>query len=240
MTHFEVGFRLQHDCPMTEISQRYPEAVIARWCQYENDVIEASFGGVADPQRFKADFKRAIRGVTPRPAARAVDTKHGLQLVAKCDHASAKTSLTRYFVKHRCLEIYPAIYTDGWEWYRMVALSGANVKDFFDDVDRTCRVEILSKTREVEAVHDMLTLSMSNILGSLTQKQARALYVALRDGYYFVPKRASTRALADTLGVPRTTYEEHLRKAESKVMSSLGPYVRLQEGQAGPVRGRRA
>jgi hypothetical protein len=43
-----------------------------------------------------------------------------------------------------------------------------------------------------------------------------------------VPKRVTTDEIAERLGVPRTTYEEHLRKAEGKVLRAVAPYLELK------------
>jgi predicted DNA-binding protein (UPF0251 family) len=38
--------------------------------------------------------------------------------------------------------------------------------------------------------------------------------------------------IATKNGVPRTTFEEHLRKAESKVLRAIAPYVRMYASKA--------
>lgn len=50
---------------------------------------------------------------------------------------------------------------------------------------------------------------------------------AISRGYYEIPKRVSTEEIARSLNLPRTTYEEHLRKAESKVMKAVEPLLEL-------------
>ncbi|TKX82142.1 transcriptional regulator [Halorubrum sp. SD626R] len=55
-------------------------------------------------------------------------------------------------------------------------------------------------------------------LDTLTPTQ-RDVYEHARDaGYYEWPRQASTRELADDMGVSKTTLLEHLRKAESKLL----------------------
>ena len=55
----------------------------------------------------------------------------------------------------------------------------------------------------------------------------RELVFALENGYYQVPKKVTTEEIASKLKLPRTTYEEHLRKAEGKVLRSMAPYISL-------------
>ncbi len=39
---------------------------------------------------------------------------------------------------------------------------------------------------------------------------------------------AITTEIANRMGVPRTTHEEHLRKAESKILTTIAPYLELR------------
>ena len=51
--------------------------------------------------------------------------------------------------------------------------------------------------------------------------------IALDLGYYSLPKKMTAEEIAVKNKVPRTTFEEHLRKAESKIMRAMTPYVRM-------------
>ncbi|WP_435361177.1 helix-turn-helix domain-containing protein [Haloarchaeobius sp. DFWS5] len=54
----------------------------------------------------------------------------------------------------------------------------------------------------------------------LTPRQQEALALARRRGYYSWPREVTTRELAKDLGVSKTTFLEHLRRAEATL---LGP-----------------
>ena len=56
---------------------------------------------------------------------------------------------------------------------------------------------------------------------SLTRRQSLALRTAFRMGYYEFPRRVGLRALAEAMGVSRSTVSEILRRAEVKVMEGL-------------------
>jgi len=78
--------------------------------------------------------------------------------------------------------------------------------------------------REIDAV-----LSSSGLmLPSLTRKQARAVLAALEAGYYDAPRKVTTEEVARMLGIARSTFEEHLKAAESKLISALAPVVRVR------------
>ncbi len=50
---------------------------------------------------------------------------------------------------------------------------------------------------------------------------------AVENGYYQVPKRVTAEEMGTRLKSPMTTYEEHPRKAEGKVIRSTAPYVSM-------------
>ncbi len=227
MPYIEVGFRLKHDCPLTRITQDYPTAALYWWCNHDVDVIEASYKGVAQPRKLRAALEAAVKEFGGR-VVRRTPNGAGIQLVAKCTCLSTRGSVGWYLDKHNCLEIYPAVFTQGWEWYRMIALSAKDMKGLFSDLDRKCEVEVVSRKAVGDgSARDTLAISAAGLFSGLTEIQARALDAALAGGYYSVPKKTSTAALAASMGVTRTTFGEHLRKAESKVMKSLAPYMQF-------------
>lgn len=61
----------------------------------------------------------------------------------------------------------------------------------------------------------------------LTPQQTRVLLEAVRAGYYEVPRRATVREVARRLSLGRSTAEEHLRAAESTIVSRAAPLLEL-------------
>jgi predicted DNA binding protein len=55
----------------------------------------------------------------------------------------------------------------------------------------------------------------------LTSKQKDAFELAIKEGYYEIPKRADLRELAKLMKVSTATYQEHLRRAEAKIIPRL-------------------
>lgn len=60
-----------------------------------------------------------------------------------------------------------------------------------------------------------------------------------RIGYYAQPRAATTEELAKGMGVSRTTFEEHLRKAESRVIPRLGALIEAHPGLAEAAKAQR-
>jgi PAS domain S-box-containing protein len=60
-------------------------------------------------------------------------------------------------------------------------------------------------------------------LETLTDRQREALLTAYHGGYYEWPRTQSADALADVLGVSKSTFLEHLRRAERKLLGNGVP-----------------
>ena len=81
------------------------------------------------------------------------------------------------------------------------------------------------------AVPDGLDFSVDNagtyvpggedLLSPLTDRQLEVFETAVEEGYYDVPRQATHKDIADNLGCAPSTVDEHLRKAESRVVTGL-------------------
>jgi predicted DNA binding protein len=60
-----------------------------------------------------------------------------------------------------------------------------------------------------------------DLLSPLTERQLEVFETAVEEGYYDVPRRATHKDIADNLDCAPSTVDEHLRKAESRVVSGL-------------------
>ena len=56
----------------------------------------------------------------------------------------------------------------------------------------------------------------------LSQRQHECYSLAIQHGYYNEPKSITIQALADILGIARSTYQEHLQTAEAVVLKWAG------------------
>ncbi|MFH1801968.1 MAG: helix-turn-helix domain-containing protein [archaeon] len=64
-------------------------------------------------------------------------------------------------------------------------------------------------------IHDVY---ISSLLPKLAPKQMEALRLAFENGYYEFPKKTDLNKLARLMRVHKTTYQEHLKRAESKII----------------------
>ncbi len=107
-----------------------------------------------------------------------------------------------------------------------------------DDVDlgalreRFPNARLVSKRRPSAKAGDASALTSPLFLPKLTEKQARALLAAHDRGYYDFPRKATTEELSLSLGIARSTFQQHLNRAEDHVMRAMLPMVRMRAGQS--------
>jgi predicted DNA binding protein len=63
-------------------------------------------------------------------------------------------------------------------------------------------------------------ISFPKIMPTLSSKQKEAYNLAIEKDYYSFPRKTNLKTLAKIMGVSISTFQEHLRKAEEKVMPS--------------------
>ncbi len=160
-----------------------------------------------------------------------------LQLVVKtCRCNKYPTSVNDVIERNSCLTIPPETYYGGWEHYRVIGFREADYKKMFQELGELGPLEIVHKNVIPEnSLRDAFVISMSSVFSDLTDKQVNSLLAALEYGYYQIPKKITAEDIARKHHVPRTTYEEHLRKAESKILRAIAPYVRLYTSEASKV-----
>lgn len=130
-----------------------------------------------------------------------------------------------------CTILWPAVYRDGWERYALLAPSDARLRTL---VRRLARFgdTVLEAASEVPAESVGATVPVADLASGLTKRQLEALRLAVRSGYYEVPRRVEARELAAQVGLGRSTFEEHLRKAELHAMQRFASILDAHEAVA--------
>lgn len=88
--------------------------------------------------------------------------------------------------------------------------------------------KLISKTalRANEAYREMMATGL--MLPAMTRRQGQSLMAALEAGYYDTPRKVDAGDVAGMLGIARSTFEEHLRSAESQIVRAVAPVVRTK------------
>ena len=233
---FEVAFRVQHDCPYTRFTIKHPEVRITEWCNNRIHVMEVDVPDIETFTRIESD----LNGLLLWKGGRVLKKNFlagNLQLIVKSCHCSKiPTNIADIVERNSCLSVPPEVYYGGWEEYRVIGFRENDYKKMFQELERVGQVKIIQKRIASEkSIRDTFMVSLNRVFSELTEKQVNSLIAALEAGYYQIPKKATTTEIAGRNKVPRTTYEEHLRKAESKVLQAIAPYVRLYTSGVRPL-----
>ena len=221
MALYEASIRVKHECPYREISERHPDLTIREWPLSDCQVLEISSDETPTEQLL--DDVDQLGTVLHK----SVD-ESGHHVVTQSCLCSLDASILDRFETHNCLYQSPTIYRQGWEHYTVIAFDEDDIRSLLSDLRDDRDIELLSKTEiaEKQIPHSMLA-PVDTLFDSITDRQLAALQLALERGYYEQPRKTSLRALADQTSVARSTYEEHLRKAENKLLTNAGRFLRL-------------
>ena len=221
MSMYEASFRLKHECPYRKISERHPDLTIREWYLSDCQVIEITApGSPTDELLEEIDRLGTV-------LHESVD-EAGLHVVTQSCLCSLEDSIIERFEAHNCLYRPPTIHRQGWEHYTVTAFDEGDVRALLGELEADRDVEVLSKTSMTaqQTAHG-LQAPVDQLFEDVTERQRAALRLALERGYYEQPRQTSLRDLADQTTLARSTYEEHLRKAENKLLTNLGQYLRL-------------
>jgi predicted DNA binding protein len=233
---FEVTFGVQHDCPYTRFTVKHPEVRMTEWCNNRIHVMEVDVPDIETFTRIDPDLKELLLWKGGRVLKKNF-LAGNLQLIVKsCRCSKIRPSVTEIVERNSCLSIPPEVYYGGWEEYRVLGFRENDYKKMFQQLEQIGQVRIIEKRITSEKnIRDTFMVSLNRVFSQLTEKQVNSLIAALESGYYQIPKKVTTTQIADRNKVPRTTYEEHLRKAESKVLQAIAPYVRLYTSGLRPL-----
>lgn len=221
MSLYQTSFRLRHECPYRELSEQFPDLTIREWYLSDCQVLEiASQNAPPDELVEEIDQLGAILHCSMGES--------GLHIVTKACLCPVENSIINRFEEYNCLYQPPTIHRHGWEQYSLLAFDEDDIRSLHDDLESDREIDVLSKTglEETKIPHSMLA-PVDQLFGELTNRQLAALQLALENGYYEQPRKCSVSELAEQTTVARATFEEHLRKAENKLIKNAGQFVRL-------------
>lgn len=221
---YQASFRLRHECPYRDLSGQFPDLTIREWYLSDCQVLEITSKS-APSEELLAEIDEL--GTILHKS----EDESGLHVVTKACLCSVENSIVERFEEYNCLYQPPTVHRDGWEQYSLIAFDEDDIRALHADLEADREIDVVSKTglEETEIPHSLLT-PIDQLFGELTDRQLAALQLALEAGYYEQPRTCSISELAERTTVARATFEEHLRKAENKLLRNAGQFIRLLNG----------
>jgi len=197
------------------------------WCNREHEVIEIA---LSERSQYE-EMRKAINSL-----AGVVDIASNggnIRIITKKCFCTPKNSVGRNLDIHNMLHLMPVIYEGGWEYYRAIAFRHSDFKRFVGAAERLpCELEVMRKSTLNGNLGGSVMVPVSDLFANLTSKQIEALLTSYFKGYFKFPRKANVMNIAKAKRVPRTTFQEHLTKAENKLIGGLVPYLTLFQAKS--------
>ena len=218
---YAASIELRHDCPVGNLSQKFPDLRIFHWCVNRRDIFQ-----VAGPDaQLEGFYEVVVSGFGGRQVYAAAE---GMILVTEgCSCVPpGRGRITEIISSAGVWDIPPIVYRDGWESWRVIAWTEGSMRDMFAAVRKVSELRLVSMRPIANLeLEKMMLMPASDIFTGLTDKQSSALLLGLRQGYYSIPSGTDIQRLADGAGLSASTFSEHLRKAEARILQNLRPYL---------------
>jgi predicted DNA binding protein len=222
---YEIFAELDHHCTISDLSARFPSANFQFWDNVQRGYLEIKTKNPDELYPMNLELRKLERGDTFTILQKKVNSKGELSALVSFEHESKGSSVS-LVGECGCFLVFPLVIIGGREFLHILAFdkgaSGRLMKAF--NAEGTARIE-----RERRINFDMSGLSsvmpLINPIADLTSKQVTALATSMRYGYYERPRHTSTGKIASAVKVPRTTFQDHRKKAETKLLNALAPYI---------------
>ena len=108
--------------------------------------------------------------------------------------------------------------TEGWEEWEIAAPNRNDLSLFIKYAEKLANVEFKILYFKEKKMENLMIYAM---LPKLTNKQKKALMLAVENGYYGYPRKITLEKLAKQTNISTSTFQFHLAKAEAKLMPFL-------------------
>jgi len=225
MTLFEVALKIAFpNSFLADITRRFPSMSIFIWCNRENDVFEVV---VRNPE----DYPLVMDEIHAHPfmgLIEEISDDRRLYLNVRECHCMKEDTIVRHIGELDILNIFPNMIENGWAYHRLIVFRHKDLEELLRRFDNWGWVyKILRKIPFDGFIASSLTLTADALFSGLTERQMGALLTAHRHGYYNLPRDADVQTIAAKEKVSRTTFQEHLKKAENKLVAALVPQLEL-------------
>lgn len=213
---YEAVFRVRSGASY-EVATTGTDTTIELWCNDHCDLLHVS----------GTDGGRVIREVDETVGIRERLDEGTEQVVITQDCLKTETDdfVEQYLARHDCLLVPPIRYARGAKHCRTLALDGDSLTDFYLDISSEYEVTVEMKREVQSVVPNSPLLTVDALLPNLSPRQGEVFATAHRLGYYELPRETTTEEIAGAVGIKRRTAEDHLRRAEKKMVDELVEYL---------------
>ncbi|MHB1932391.1 MAG: helix-turn-helix domain-containing protein [Thermoplasmata archaeon] len=226
MSLVEGHLRTTHPCPYQEVSIEVPGSTMLRWFDPGRSVLLLS-------NRSSRGIRKLIALVHEvfRATALALEDSEALALVPDLGWTDPQS--IEGLAGRSGVWIVPPIVVQGEsESFRVLARSQDELRAFATSLRRTGPVELLSLSSQVglDTFRELQSTS-AHLTEGMTSAQARYLVAAWDAGLFDVPSRVRWGTVSAAVGLSRSTFGEHLRKGQRRLLENSLAALRAHAGR---------
>ena len=211
----EATFRIDGD-GVYEEATRGTDATVALWCNDHCDLLYVSECASETVEEHVEDHVGVKHVVT--------NGEEVIIITDDCLKQHTTNHIETYLARHDCLLMPPIRYENGKKLCRVVAIDSSHLTEFYNDIRQEFSITVDSKRELGKYSQDKPLFTVGSTLPELSGQQQDALTIGYQKGYYRIPRDVTTAELAAEMGIDRRTFEEHLRRAENKLITTLIKY----------------
>ena len=221
MPAFEVQARAKIGNHIDYLTEKYSSLRVWTWCNFQNDIHEITADTPENLLAALDEFKAYYDVMEETQISSSV------RLITQKCICSRETTLHDNIQELEILNLMPVYSAGGWNVYRFIAFKHEAFTELLNRGEQKgFVVEVFEMVPFNGMVSDNL-IPLNTMIANLTEKQMNAVVAAYNNGYYQTPRSVNVKKIAERVKVPRTTLQEHLNKAENKLISSIVPQILL-------------
>ena len=220
----DTRVRIRHPCPFCDFSDEFPDAEIVQWCNGSNEILQVTTKDAEDLEKI---MSKAEKSLSARQLVQDGGTSAALLLPCRCHTYRSISSIAE---DCGVWTVPPVFYDHGHETYRVLSQGKASLQKFVSEVRKCGTVEIQSHQprEQLDVVRDLSVVPV-HFFGGLTELQVHALVLAFENGLLEIPAKMKMDTVAKGEGVSRSTFGEHLRKAQLQLIRNSYPFLKLRD-----------
>lgn len=219
----DAHLRVRHPCPYCDLSVAFPRSLLLLWLDNRRDTILVCSPDAGELRRLLTELRRRFH------ASELLREELSALVVVPDFEWKDPPSVTSLARRGGVWALPPVVYADGRETYRLLSQTKGRLQALIRRLRRLGEAELLSVSEHASLAHvrDFPTASVHFFEG-LTAPQLRALVTAHEHGLLEIPARSSWTSAAAAQGVGRSTYGEHLRKAQLRILANSASLLRAR------------
>ena len=205
---YRCKFKFSHkNCWLADVSKNFPQLTFidsAAYVKPNGDLmsiclVKGDTKGIKEVTKFLRKHKTVI-------SARIFERGRDYLFIQVTGNRKTMFFTTPFISKYNCFRIGDVIAKNGLEKWIMGALKKS-------DIDT-----LISSLKSHGKITNKYITKTAAKMVKLTKKQRKALELAYYNRYYNIPRGIDLGKLATKMGINKSTFREHLKRAETKII----------------------